>query len=124
MDLLSPNTNPNPMRQQNQANRIPQHKRIPLDEPRRLNRLKDKQWRPGRRRLRHRIDNHERQRALDRRIPQFTIHPAVQDARHRHGRVGGQEGEPEGRLGHIPDGQDDEADYVPGVGECDGPCWP
>lgn len=51
---------PDYMRQSNQTNRIPQHKRIPLGKPRRLHRLEHQQRRPHRRRLSHRVNNYQR----------------------------------------------------------------
>lgn len=114
---------PNSVRRHNQTYCISQHKRIPLRKSRPLHRLKHQKWRPNRRRLCNRIQDHQRHRPFHRRVSQLTIHPSVQNARHSHGGVGGAKGEPEGGFGDIPHDQDDQPNDIPGVRECDGPGW-
>lgn len=112
------------MRHGNQAKRIRQHKRIPLCEPRSLDRLENKQRRPRRSRLRHGINQDEHKRPLGRRPAQLVVDPPIKHARHGHRRVRRGKGEPLGRLGHGPDDEDHEANGVPYMCRRDGPRRP
>lgn len=109
------------MRGRDQDNSAGKAEREPLPIPRRLDGGKDEQRRPGRGGLRDGVHQDQSKRPLRRAPAQLRVDPAVQHARHGDGSVDGREGEPLGRLGHVPDDEDEQAQGVPARGDGNGP---
>lgn len=93
---------------------------VSVRKPGRLNRGIDKQRNPGVSRRGNGRHQDERQGPLLVVIPQNRIGPTVENRRDGHGGIRDAKCKPLCCLGHVPDGQDDQARKVDGRGERDG----